>query len=419
MPKKLKIFVSSYACEPNLGSEIGVGWHWVLEMSIYFDLWVLTRKSNQASIEDWIENNKKFSQINFIYYDLPKWLKFWKKGLRGVKTYYFLWQFLTDKIVKRTMLKNDIKIYHLLTYGNALWPSSSFGKKQFFIWGPTSSGDIIPREFSRHYSKKSRLIEGIRRFLSSTLKFNYFFINRCKNANLILCKTIKTLESIPNSYKNKGLLFTDVAVEPLKASRFDFSKNIKSNKKITKFLAVGRLDAWRGFDLLIEAFQLAYSKHNAIRLEILGKGNDYNRLKKLIDFHQLSEVIYLRGHVSMNEYYNKMNSCDVIVNPCLKEGAVTIAFDSMSYGKPLICIDTGGYSRYFSNDYAIVIKAIKREKTIYDIAKGMIDLTDTVLQKKIGRKSHEASKEFTWNKKGIIISNKIYEVYNNYLVRND
>jgi hypothetical protein len=26
---KPKIFVSAYACEPDLGSEIGVGWHWV------------------------------------------------------------------------------------------------------------------------------------------------------------------------------------------------------------------------------------------------------------------------------------------------------------------------------------------------------------------------------------------------------
>ena len=46
--EKLKIFVSAYACELDLGSEIGVGWHWVLEMSKYFELWVLTRKSPLA-----------------------------------------------------------------------------------------------------------------------------------------------------------------------------------------------------------------------------------------------------------------------------------------------------------------------------------------------------------------------------------
>ncbi len=40
MREKLKIFVSAYACEPNLGSEIGVGWNWVLQMSKYFELYV-------------------------------------------------------------------------------------------------------------------------------------------------------------------------------------------------------------------------------------------------------------------------------------------------------------------------------------------------------------------------------------------
>ena len=55
--EKLKIFVSAYACEPDLGSEIGVGWHWVLEMSKYFDLWVLTRESNRHTIEPWIDKH--------------------------------------------------------------------------------------------------------------------------------------------------------------------------------------------------------------------------------------------------------------------------------------------------------------------------------------------------------------------------
>ena len=75
---KLKIFVSAYACEPDLGSEVGVGWHWVLEMSKYFDLWVLTRKSNQSSIEGWLQNNQEYNNVHFIYFDLPYYLRFWK-----------------------------------------------------------------------------------------------------------------------------------------------------------------------------------------------------------------------------------------------------------------------------------------------------------------------------------------------------
>ena len=66
MDNKTKIFVSAYACEPDLGSEIGVGWHWVLEMSKYFELWVLTRKSNQNSIENWMNQQDENYNIHFL-----------------------------------------------------------------------------------------------------------------------------------------------------------------------------------------------------------------------------------------------------------------------------------------------------------------------------------------------------------------
>ena len=43
--QRIKIMVSAYACEPNLGTEMGVGWHWVLEMSKRFEVWVITRRA--------------------------------------------------------------------------------------------------------------------------------------------------------------------------------------------------------------------------------------------------------------------------------------------------------------------------------------------------------------------------------------
>lgn len=48
-----------------------------------------------------------------------------------------------------------------------------------------------------------------------------------------------------------------------------------------------------------------------------------------------------------------MDRADVVINAALKEGAVTVSFDCMAMGKPLICLDTTGYTRYFTNEYAI------------------------------------------------------------------
>ena len=413
MKIKQKIFISSYACEPNLGSEIGVGWHWVLEMSKYFDLWVLTRKSNQKTIENWLSQQANPPHIHFIYFDLPQWAKFWKKGMSGVRTYYILWQLFSNKIVKKTMEAQKIDIYHHLTYGNALWPIGKYGQKKFFVWGPTGAGDLIPSDFSKHYNLKGRILALIRRISVKTLPINIGFRSRCKNANLILCKTDVTRASIPKKYRDKAIIFTDVAVEKLDIAKYS---NKPQESIVTSYLAVGRLDAWRGFDLLLEAFHLALKKDKNIELEILGKGSDYMRLAQIINRLDIGSKVKLIGQVSMDEYYSKIAASDVIVNPCLKEGAVTTAFDSMSFSKPLICIETGGYTKYFNNEYAVVIPLTKRNEVIQSLANAITLLTIPEEREKRGNLAFKKSAEFSWEDKGVKIFESITEAFMKYPV---
>lgn len=394
---KRKIFISAYACEPGLGSEIGVGWHWVLEMSKYFDLWVLTRRSNQHTIEPWIAEHPEYSHIRFLYFDLPKWARFWKKGLRGVRTYYNIWQWMTNGIVRRTMQENNIRIFHHLTYGNVLWKVSSYGQKQFFIWGPAGGVETIPEEYSRLYPRKMQLVEKVRRMVATNLKWNGGFKRRCKNADLILCKTDILRQHIPVRYRDKAILFTDVAVDNL----LEAPAVVESApEKLVEFITVGRLDPWRGFDLAIEAFAKAAEINRNIHLTVIGKGADKERLKALIEERNLTDKVTMAGAVSMERYQEYMRNCDVVVNASLKEGAVTVSFDSMAMGKPLICIDTTGYTRYFSPEYAEIIQRNDRESTIQALAESMVKLTDAHTRYEMGKKAQLAGNQFTWENRG-------------------
>lgn len=397
MKAKIKIFISAYACEPGLGSEIGVGWHWVLEMSKYFDLWVLTRKSNLHTIESWIAEHPEYSHIHFLYYDWPKWARFWKKGLRGVRTYYNIWQWCTNSIVKRTMQENDVKIFHHLTYGNVLWTVSRYGQKQFFIWGPAGGVETIPEEYSKHYPWKMQLIETLRRRIVKSIKTNYGFRKRCKNADLILCKTEIMRDMIPVKYKGKAVSFTDVAVDNLLEAS---DVLLSDSRKMVEYITVGRLDPWRGFDLIIEAFALAVKKNNKIHLTIVGKGVDKERLQSLIVLKELEAHISMVGSVGMEQYYEYMRRSDVVINASLKEGAVTVSFDSMAMGKPLICIDTTGYTRYFSTDYAIMIERKGRSATIEELSESILRMTDAERRYVMSKSAQQAGSSFTWQKRG-------------------
>ena len=393
---KIMIFVSAYACEPGLGSEIGVGWHWVLEMSKHFELWVLTRESNRGTIEPWIAAHPEFSGIHFLYFDLPKWARFWKKGLRGVRIYYNIWQACTNRIVKRTMQENDIKVFHHLTYGNVLWKVSSYGQKQFFIWGPVGGLETIPAEYSNHYARKSRLIEWVRRSVIKTLPVNFGFKKRCKNADLMLCKTEITRDLIPAKHRERTVLFTDVAVE-----KQPEIADVNSKKDdMVEFITVGRLDAWRGFDLVIESFARVAKTNRNLHLTIVGKGADKQRLKGIAESLGVQEQVTFTGNVQMDEYYRLIATSDVVVNASLKEGAVTVSFDSMAMGKPLICLDTTGYTRYFSNEYAVVIPRTGRKKVIANLAAAMGRMTNADERKSIGEKAKNAGAQFTWPARG-------------------
>ena len=417
-----RIFVSAYACEPGLGSEIGVGWHWVLEMSKYFDLWVLTRRSNMPNINAWLAENPDFSNINFIYYDLPKWARFWKKGLRGVRLYYILWQLCSNNIVKRTMIENNISIFHHLTYGNALWNVSRYGSKQTFIWGPVGGLETIPENFSRHYDTKCRIIEKFRRFAVACAKLNVGFYYRCKQADIILCKTEHTLKKIPQRFAAKAILFTDVAADVIahsdaainmaadvtahsdiiNGSNPPAAHNASSNSidKAINFISVGRLDAWRGFDLVLEAFAIARKQNNRLTLTIVGDGNDKSRLLSIVDKLDIRSSVSFTGNVPMSEYKSLMNTADVVVNAALKEGAVTVSFDAVSLGKPLICLDTTGYTRCFSEKYAVIIPILERDVVIDKIKDAILTLANNEQRHQMSLNALNASSSLSWQNHG-------------------
>lgn len=413
MSNKIKIFVSSYACEPGKGSEIGVGWHWVLEMSKYFELWVLTRANNKEPIENYFKEHKEDEHgIHWIYYDCPDWIKKHKHQMKGVRTYYTLWQRLSNNLVKETMQKNNIEIYHLLTYGNAIWNVSSYGQKRFFIWGPTGGMDTIPLDYSKHYAFKYRIIEAVRRSVVwYQRKISISFRRKCKNANLIFCKAYSMYNAIPEKYRNKAILFTDVAMEEVNNTYNNTTDRTDINQ--LTYITVGRLDGWRGFDLLIEAFDGAMLINNNIKLKIIGEGIEEQHLKKMVKDKGLENNIIFTGQISMNEYRNEMKNCDVVLNACLKEGGVTNAFDCMTYGKPLICLDTGGYTRNFDDSCAIILTKENRAKTIKKIQDAIVKSFDSDLRVKLSDGMKQKGDKISWTIKGQDIRNDILKAWEN------
>ena len=389
---KKKIFVSAYACEPNRGSEPGVGWNWILQMSRFFEIWVLTRANNQPSIKVEIDK-QNVKNVQFVYYDPPKYILKIKKFI-GTQFFYVFWQIGSNKLVKEHMIENNINIFHNLTFGNIILPISSYGKKNFFVWGPIGGGALIPYSYTKKFVVRDRLIEFFRRIYLIIFK-KFFLRAKLNDANLILCKDLMTMNLIPSAYQNKAILFTDVAVD----NNLIGKPSINDNKKNIRFISVGVLESFRGFDVLIEAFSLAKTKTPNIKLEIIGDGYLKDKLKSIITKKKLENSITLSGKISFADYQKKMSECDVIINSCLKEGGVTLSFDSIAYSKPLICIDTGGYTKSFK-DISIVLPLTSRYSLVDEMANEITKMTDYEYRENLICKLPDHKDKLSWKTKG-------------------
>jgi glycosyltransferase involved in cell wall biosynthesis len=405
MPKT-KIFVSAYACEPDKGSEPGVGWNWTLQMARYFELWVLTRANNKNAIEDYYKKNHLLSQIHYVYYDVPSKYTFWKNKNTGVHIYYWLWQRNADKIIKKIMLQEDIKIFHQLTFGSALFPTSRYGSSTKFVWGPVGGLVTIPWDFFKHYTFRGKCIEMMRYIMNFIVKYSTTFKKNCKHANLIICKDKSTYNRLP--LKKNAIILTDVAIDNNEEDNF-LTNSVNVNSPITTYLTVGKLEEWRGFDVLIEAFYHVVKINHAVRLKIIGDGYCLAKLKSLVRTLNLENYVIFYGNISMNNYITAMKNTDIVVNPCLKEGAVTISFDAIKYKKPLISIDTGGYTNTLRK-CSYLINRYNREQVINDLSSAMIKLYNKNIRDKIITSINEMGDSLSWREKGNTII-KLYEKY--------
>jgi len=406
----MRVLMSAYACEPHKGSESGVGWHWAKQAARFHEVWVITRANNRPAIEAELERHPD-PNLHFIYVDLPHWLAFWKRGQKGLYPYYCLWQvaiFLRARKLHRQM---QFDLVHHVTFGNIWLPTLLPLIKASFVWGPIGGGERIPISFASRFSWLFALKDKMKTLLAYLHRYNIFLYLCCENAKAIILKSKDNSYLIPRTMYNKIIIMTDVGVNKLNYNR------CSSNNKNIYCIMVGRLDAWRGFDLAIEAFSLLqpHIKKDRIsaKLLILGSGKDKQKLIELTHKLNLEEKVIFTGHVTHEEYLDYLSRSSIYVHPYLKEGGVTVLLDALTCGIPVVCLDIPGIAEIIDDNCGRKIHLINPQQVIYDLSQALYELlSNDKLRYNLGNAGrHKVLNEHSWDSKGL----KINMIYNGLL----
>ncbi len=408
--KKLKVLVSAYACEPGKGSEPGIGWNLAKHMARFHEIWVITRANNRLTIENELQDNP-VKDLHFLYYDLPSWARFWKKGAKGMRLYYYLWQFGAARAVKNIQKTINVNIGHHVTFGNYWAPSLFIFLKLPFLWGPVGGGESVPLSFWQSVGIRGIIYESIRSFIRRISEFDPFVRLTARRATIALATSEETAKKLITIGAMRVVVFSQVGLSLKEINALDINKTVSTQ---VKFLSVGRLLAWKGFHLGIKAF--ASCEFNNCVYWIIGDGPEKNHLKKLVKWFGLTDKVKFYPWQSRSRVLELLAHANVLIHPSLHESGGYVSAEAMAAALPVICLDLGGPALQVTEDTGFKIVPISPKQTVQQIAKAMQLLEENIdLRNRMGNLGcKRIRQEFCWEQKAIQISKFYNDVHDSH-----
>ncbi len=390
------ILATTYAVNPYKGSEDAMGWNYVCQVARFHKVIAITRENNREHIEKFMDENpdELYANIQFAYYDLPKSLRWWKKGTWGSMLYFLLWQKGVVGFVRQKGWAFDIA--HHLNFHNDWSPSYLWQLGKPFVWGPIGHHPAIPAPFREAMPLKDKakgLLTGlIKRYFwnwSSALE------NTKKKADYIWCMN----DSVPEVLDLTGKKYH---ISPSVASQ-DYGWLPEREESTFEVLSAGRLVHMKGFDLTLRAFACFAEANPELDtiLTIVGDGPEKEGLLELAHFLGISSRLNMINWIPRSDLMEIMKKASVFLFPS-HEGAGMVVPEALSFGLPVLTIDNCGPGRFVEPGYGLVAEADTYDGTVSRLAEGLASIQNNkeeyAAMRVAARKAFD--EYFAWDRRG-------------------
>jgi glycosyltransferase involved in cell wall biosynthesis len=335
-----RILVVAYACEPGAGSESGAGWVWSRMLARIADVWVVTRANNRGAIEEALPLVPERDHLRFVYVDLSERLRFWKKGNRGARLYYMIWQGMVLREARRIDAQINIDTVWHLTMSTVWLGSLAPLLRKRFVLGPVGGGVSTPWRLAPSLGVKGTIYDAARSVARVVARYaNPLARLAWRRAGLILVQNADTRDWLPGRVRSKVEVFPHIVLDeasmpvasPIAASRPQHQGRVA--------IYAGRLLPWKGVSLAIRALPLLPDW----QLLLCGTGPDAGRLRDIASDAGVADRVTFLGWVPRRDLLRLMyERGDVFLFPSLHDEGGWVIAEALACGLPVVCLDRGG-----------------------------------------------------------------------------
>ncbi len=179
---------------------------------------------------------------------------------------------------------------------------------------------------------KSMAYEGNNPYLNTTNKYLQQFNNFLyRFADRIILQTHQIARTFPQNLQKKiSVIYNPITVPNAQLEENDYLRNFQ-NKTV---ISVGRLEHQKGYDILLEAFQIFLNKNPGWKLVILGEGQLRPELENMCKDLGISENVKMPGREK--HPFERLKDCSIYVLSSRFEGLPNALLEAMSMGLPVI-----------------------------------------------------------------------------------
>ncbi|MFQ5785438.1 MAG: glycosyltransferase [Alphaproteobacteria bacterium] len=398
----MKILLSAYACEPGLGSEPAVGWHWAVELArLGHEVRVLTREANRPRIEQALAGMAPAWRPGFLYYDLPRWTRRWKRGGRGIRLYYLLWQWGALRRAREVHANEGFERVHHVTFAGVRQPSFMGRLGVPFVFGPLAGGERAPPRLRRGCGLRGRLLERLRDGANQLVRFDPLMAAAFRRAARIYVTSEETRDLLPRRFRDKARVALAIGWDGENALSGPAAADDAADGGPLRLLFAGRLVHWKGLHLGLAAFRRLLDTGIDARLTVVGHGPDARRLRRIarelgldgrIDWtpwlaREALAAVYVRHHV--------------LLYPSLHDSGGMVVLEALGSGLPVVCLDLGGPGVLVDADCGRVVATAGRDerRVAADLAEALAGLAaDPEERRRLAAGARRRADAFRWRR---------------------
>ena len=385
-----RVLLSCFACSPIWGSEPGVGWRWLLELTKRHDVVLVTHAFFREQLEPALAANP-VAGLEIHYCAAPALGAHPHKQLNS-RLFYVWWQWRLKQMVKRLMKTQTFDLIHHLTWGTFRFPTFLGGMGVPLVMGPLGGGDVAPMRLYVGLPFRTRALEWVRAMSLHLARFDPLATLGPNSADLILCKTEDTLRALPARLRQRAVIALEIGAPTVDIS----CRQSRSVVPVPfRLLFAGTLSGVKGIVLALGAVQLLTKAGYDVTLDIAGKGPLQAHIRSEVVRLDLTERVRLLGMLARENLFELYAKADLFVFPSLHDSSGNVVLASVSRGLPVICLDLGGPKYYVTPQCGVVVST--RGQSRAQIERGLANAIAGVLDdpEKLRSMSTEAVRQAT------------------------